>query len=77
MPTNKVDPSDMIMWELKYPDLKTRAKSKNEFQYMIEPSVTYYTLYSCYPDALKLLNELIEWNYWFESRREAGLIHVN
>ena len=62
---------------MKYPDLKQRAKNKDEFQYMIEPSVTYYTLYACYPDALKLLNELIEWNVWFQTRVDAGLLRKN
>ena len=77
LPTNKVEVSDMVIWEMKYPDLKQRAKNKDEFQYMIEPSVTYYTLYACYPDALKLLNELIEWNVWFQTRVDAGLLRKN
>lgn len=77
LPTNKVEVSDMSIWEMKYPDLKQRAKSKDEFQYMIEPSVTYYTLYTCYQDALNLLNELIEWNIWFQTRVDAGLLRVN
>lgn len=77
LPTNKVEVSDMVIWEMKYPDLRQRAKSKDEFQYMIEPHVTYYTLYTCYPDALDLLNELIEWNIWFQTRVDAGLLRVN
>ena len=49
--TQKIDPVNLITMEMKYSDLKERVKNKEQFQTMIEPRITYYTLHSCYPEA--------------------------